>query len=184
MTSRSKYRSASRSRRLIRGALLELLCEKDIADITVTEVVARADLNRSTFYAHYSNLMDVLEELEDDWLALLCERLEANAPQAITPGMAAGHLLWLAQQLIDPQNRQLLSPALDQMLRRVASRFLQLCLQKASPVQLQQPFYQLHMRLAVEGTLTAVFAWLQGESCCACSFEALAQELTQCFDRL
>ena len=49
---RAEYRSAIRSRRMIREAYTVLLKEKDLSKITVTDIVNRADINRATFYAH------------------------------------------------------------------------------------------------------------------------------------
>jgi len=40
--------------------------QKDIADISVTELAQEADVNRKTFYSHYSSVYDVLDEIEDD----------------------------------------------------------------------------------------------------------------------
>lgn len=64
-----EYRSSVRSKRLIRGAMIELLAEKDISKITVVDVVQRADLSRNTFYAHYQDVYAVLEELENDFIS-------------------------------------------------------------------------------------------------------------------
>ena len=44
-------------------ALIALLAEKDIDRITVTELAKRAGYSRKTFYARYSNVMDVMDEL-------------------------------------------------------------------------------------------------------------------------
>ena len=60
------YRSALRSKRLLREAFTDLLKEKEDNRITVTEVVERADLNRSTFYAHYTGIEDMIKELTDE----------------------------------------------------------------------------------------------------------------------
>lgn len=63
---RREYRSAIRSRRLIREAFFELLQEKEFERITVTDIVNRADLNRSTFYAHYPDIWAVAEEIQNE----------------------------------------------------------------------------------------------------------------------
>ena len=63
MSQRKEYRSAIRSRRLIHNAFLELLREKDFERITVTDIVNRADINRSTFYAHYPDVRGLVEAL-------------------------------------------------------------------------------------------------------------------------
>lgn len=63
-----EYRNAVRSKKLIRGAFIELLSEKDISKITVVDVVKRAELSRNTFYAHYQDVYAVLEEIENDFI--------------------------------------------------------------------------------------------------------------------
>ena len=47
----------------IKRAFLGLLARKPLADITITELAREANVSRSTFYAHYSNLSDVYESL-------------------------------------------------------------------------------------------------------------------------
>ena len=66
MAERREYRSAIRSRRMIREAFIALLQEKPFAKITVTDVVNKADLNRSTFYAHYPDIQGIVEEIQDE----------------------------------------------------------------------------------------------------------------------
>ncbi len=60
---KAEYRSAVRSRKLIVDALADLLQEKPLEKITVTDVVARANINRGTFYAHYRDIPDVVDHL-------------------------------------------------------------------------------------------------------------------------
>ncbi len=54
---------------LVRRAFTDLLKEKPIQRITVREVCQRAGINRSTFYAHYTDLYDLLHQMEEDMLA-------------------------------------------------------------------------------------------------------------------
>lgn len=65
---KAEYRSAARSRRLIRDAYVNLMQEKPIDKISISDIVREADLNRGTFYAHYSNPMDVLMEIANEIL--------------------------------------------------------------------------------------------------------------------
>lgn len=66
MDEKTQYKSALKSKKLIKNAFSELLQKKDVEKITVTEIVNLAGLNRGTFYAHYNNTVDVLEEIEKD----------------------------------------------------------------------------------------------------------------------
>lgn len=56
---KSSHKNAARSRHLIKQAFAELLNEKDMAKITVTDIVERANISRGTFYAHYLDVYDL-----------------------------------------------------------------------------------------------------------------------------
>ena len=47
---------------LMNQALLALLEKKDLEFISVTEITKKAGVNRSTFYLHYDNIYELLEE--------------------------------------------------------------------------------------------------------------------------
>lgn len=66
MTERKENRSARRSRRMIRQAFQELLEEREFSKITVIDIVERADLNRSTFYAHYPDIYGIVDEMQEE----------------------------------------------------------------------------------------------------------------------
>ena len=89
MGQKAEYRSAKRSRALIRQAYTDLLKEKDLNKITVTDIVKKADINRGTFYAHYPDVRGVTEEIEDEFieemLNILAEFKYENFFQNPTP---------------------------------------------------------------------------------------------------
>lgn len=66
MKEKAEYRSAIRSKESIRKAYLELMREQNTTAISVRELVDRANINRSTFYAHYQDIFAVLEEIETE----------------------------------------------------------------------------------------------------------------------
>lgn len=47
---------------LMNQALIDLLEKKDLEFISVTEITKKAGVNRSTFYLHYENIYELLEE--------------------------------------------------------------------------------------------------------------------------
>ena len=53
---------------VLRDALMELMEQKSISQITVKELCVKADINRTTFYAHYSDPNDLLHHIEADVL--------------------------------------------------------------------------------------------------------------------
>lgn len=48
----------------IKESFEALICEKDYPDITVTELCARAKINKKTFYHYYPTLDDLLAEMQ------------------------------------------------------------------------------------------------------------------------
>ncbi len=59
-------RRIQRTRRLLQNALLELILEKGYDAITVQDIIDRADMGRSTFYAHFEDKENLLlSEFED-----------------------------------------------------------------------------------------------------------------------
>lgn len=60
----AENRRVRMTKRLMKDALLELLEVKPLEKITVTDVCAAADVNRSSFYAHYQDIHALLRELE------------------------------------------------------------------------------------------------------------------------
>ncbi|MGN0516881.1 TetR/AcrR family transcriptional regulator [Eubacterium sp.] len=65
------------SKMLLKNALMDVLKEKgSVNKVSVREICERAELNRSTFYTHYSQPKDLLIELEDEILQSTKEHLE------------------------------------------------------------------------------------------------------------
>ena len=69
-------RSTRRTRSAIREALAEMLAVKPLGKITVQELIDRANIWRTTFYAHYEDIYDLLSEVENDILSEIREGLE------------------------------------------------------------------------------------------------------------
>ena len=71
-------RRVRKTRALLRRSLAELLCEKSIREITVKELVERADINHSTFYLHYSDVYDMMEKIENGLVDDIEKLIEAH----------------------------------------------------------------------------------------------------------
>ncbi len=57
---RNDDRRVRRTRQLLRDALLSLIQEKGFEALTVQDIIDRANVGRSTFYAHFRNMEDLL----------------------------------------------------------------------------------------------------------------------------
>ena len=56
------------TRRLMKEAMLELLEQEELSNITVTALCERADVHRSTFYKYYTDPADLFREIEQDFV--------------------------------------------------------------------------------------------------------------------
>ena len=54
------------TRQTIKETFLELLKQKNFTKITVTEICKISEINRGTFYLHYYDIHDVLEDILND----------------------------------------------------------------------------------------------------------------------
>ncbi|RJE46673.1 MULTISPECIES: TetR/AcrR family transcriptional regulator [unclassified Dehalobacter] len=70
-------RRCIKTRKAIKQVFIRLMTEKDISDITIKEIADQADINRKTFYSHYTDVNGVLDEIENDILEQLCGIIES-----------------------------------------------------------------------------------------------------------
>jgi AcrR family transcriptional regulator len=56
------------TRMVLKESFINLLGKKDISEITIKEICENADINRATFYTHYSDQYDLLRKIEDEFL--------------------------------------------------------------------------------------------------------------------
>ena len=66
MTEKHENRRVRMTKALIKNALLELLEQQELTNITVTAVCEAADVHRSTFYKYYTDTADLMKEIEQD----------------------------------------------------------------------------------------------------------------------
>ena len=84
-------RRVRKTKALLRGALTALLREKDVKDITVSELTALADVNRGTFYCHDKDIYDMVEQMENEvfegFSGLLDSYTETSLRRSLSPIM-------------------------------------------------------------------------------------------------
>ncbi len=73
-------RRTQRSLREIKKAFLHLIKTKQLHEITGTEIANMADIGRTTFYLHYTDVYDVVSKLESEILIGLSQifKVESN----------------------------------------------------------------------------------------------------------
>lgn len=86
-------RRVKMTKRLLKESLITLLSSKSIGKITISEICEHADINRSTFYTHYSDQYDLLKSIENEYIEKVMAALS-------TPTINLEELLLFIQQLL------------------------------------------------------------------------------------
>lgn len=72
----------------LKSALLELMKDSDFEKITVKQICEKAQVNRSTFYAHYTDIYDIMAQMENHLIGELLDSYpsDSEAEYEMFPG--------------------------------------------------------------------------------------------------
>jgi AcrR family transcriptional regulator len=73
---KTENRRVRMTKALLKNSLIELMKSKPINKITIKELCENADVNKSTFYLHYTNQFELLSSVEHELLSQAKEYLE------------------------------------------------------------------------------------------------------------
>lgn len=74
------------SKKMLKDALVDLLQEKPLSKISVIEICETAQINRTTFYKYYGSQLDLLEDIEADFLSQMDDQVSLvlnESPNAV-----------------------------------------------------------------------------------------------------
>lgn len=179
MGEKKEYRSAVRSRRLIREAFLELLRRKPYEKITVTDIVALADINRSTFYAHYPDVRGLVEELVKDVL----DRSDALAREMDMTAFLADPMPFLSALISYGQENAELYALLsrsDFAMRQMEQLKLTLIERATTSMDIPERIrtstaFHIQMGFFIGGVMNIYVLWLQGNL--KCNVEEITEQI-------
>jgi len=83
-------RRAKRTAMQIKETTLSLMESKAIHEIRVSEICKVCQINRATFYDHYRDVFDLVQDMEMDILLALQELMETVSPEAMPPERVSG----------------------------------------------------------------------------------------------
>ena len=158
---KAEYRSAIRSRTLIKGALADLLQEKPLEKITVTDVVNRAGINRGTFYAHYSDVPDVINRVIQQTFAGIREAL---SPRILPLEDVPGAIMNSIQSILDFYKKIMNSTAAPMLHEQIINLGLEYLMARetAYHVANQDPCF-LTIRFCAGGLSNLYRDWFTGK---------------------
>ena len=77
MKVKKEDRRVKYTKMVLKKSLINLLSKKDISSITIKQICEDADINRATFYTHYTDQFDLLRKIENEFL----ENIKVNISQ-------------------------------------------------------------------------------------------------------
>jgi AcrR family transcriptional regulator len=94
-------RRSQRTYRLVSSAFAELLSEKPYDEILVQDILDRAGIGRTTFYAHYFDKEDALDSMIAEQMEMFTHQIaHASARQRVVPSLE------LFEHIYHSQNQQ------------------------------------------------------------------------------
>ena len=158
----SQDRRVLKTRRAIREALLTLLQDHALEEISVVSLAETAMINRKTFYAHYSRVEDVARDLMNDFALQVTAYLEQEKSQnkEITPAtfaklLADGYTQYpdLFRAVFTAPNYGFLSLRIQHIIRREIMRNLN--------IPRRSPRHSHMISFFVSGLFGAYRDWIQ-----------------------
>lgn len=147
---------------VLRQSLLELLEEQPISKVTVTDLCARADVNRNTFYSHYQSPFHLLMQIEDE----LYEEIMRSVERSLSALTLHTFLLEVCQSIAANGDlcRILLSEHGDkEFLRRVmqVAHDWSIAEWSAQPSTLDREGMELLYSFAANGSIAVIEGWIK-----------------------
>lgn len=160
--------------RVIRETFIFMLKKKSVEKISVGELCAQADINRSTFYRHYADVYALLDEISVEYFQLLFSDM-VQADDHSGSFADVGYRLILKACSITEENREMYLLLLD---KQPAARFQQRLHDAAVEQFLAHEKHisaetDLHYQYLISGILGIWQAWLR--SGCALPRETVAE---------
>ena len=176
MKAKDRNQSSVKTKAAIRNAFAELVKEKGELDkITVTELVKRANINRSTFYLHYSDIYDIAGELEQ---SLLSDVMAMNPRNRDELFIFTNELLDIIYKNENLYRQVLTSDAPMYFLRRLRREITAKILSIPDINPDPAPWLQMKVEIFVDGLCEQMVHYFRGHT--AYTYEELKAGILAC----
>ena len=150
----------------IRNALFELMSEKELAKITISEICVRAKINRKTFYSHYRAPSDVIEELENEVLDEFSAILRRGGDSILNVGAAIRDISATIEQRREFFKQFMrLNPDLFNKgkIKAMLCRVIIVSLKNAGAMTDNETALKAAANFSISGVLALYSAWFDGD---------------------
>lgn len=184
MAARAQDRRVQRTRALLREALMDLMPEQGYEAVTIQEIIDRANVGRSTFYAHFLDKQALLESVLEDLGGFLAQQIaptgarEAHCPElgfslAMFHHAQSHHRLYLA--MVGKQSGTLVQQHIQRILADLVRQELKTLVPNSGPSPIP---LEMLVQYTVSSYLGLLTWWLDQKMPCS------AEEMDRMFRSL
>lgn len=157
---------SQKTRKAIKNAFVKLLSEEGIESITISQISRLAGINRKTFYMHYANTKEVMDEIENHVISSLEKMMDQTD---VIQDVYDPHFFFDSLRIVledDPHYYQYLlntkshNTLLMKLKAAIKPRLMHL-LQANN--QISQTRLSLGVEFILSGTIALYQQWLDGE---------------------
>lgn len=150
---------------LLKQAYIRLMHERQPAKITVKDICEGAEVNRSTFYLHYTQPNDILIELEDEAIHQVSDSLRSIGGSIEAPSDARAYLLAFLRyiQKNDELFRTLLAENSDPHFRRKLFDFAMAMVGNAFDITMEADRKSTVYRFIISGSIELLTQWIRSD---------------------
>lgn len=164
---KAEYRSSIRSKNLIKKALAKLIHEKELAKITVSDIIREADISRGTFYAHFSDVKSVVTQIESEEMENLMDFVDRYGFENICTKPAEFITAICEYMSRDIEYYRMLTQSniLNNFIWRLVNVYYERLLDRLLSIEegRNKDEAELYLIYLTSGAKTIIFSWLNGE---------------------
>lgn len=157
-------RRVQRTKKSIQTALMELTIQKGFAAVTVRDITEYAGINRATFYRHYQDKFDLLEQYANEVYQLLDVVMDADSPADEKP--LAG-LVRIFEHVREYANfyRMMFKKEGDSAFTAKVQHYVRKRLSHALPPEFAAtPLAELYLSYVAQGSVGVLLWWLENNT--------------------
>lgn len=152
-------RRIRRTKKALKNSLMTLLKEKPMSKITVRELTELADINRGTFYLHYTDIFDLYCSIKDNFLKDFVAAVPPATDTLYTYYFNLFKFLEDYTEMLYILNQD--AAFTDQIITVLKKQYLENWMQRFS--NSNQKHYEYFFCFAAEGSIGIIKRWCQEE---------------------
>ena len=161
---KTEDRRVSKTRALLQGALVSMIAEKGYEEVTVQDIIDRANVGRSTFYAHFRDKEDLLRSGLGEFRASLVAQRTGSPDRLL--GFSLGvfeHAYGHRHVYKAVAGRQSAAIVFRQM-QRIFTELVRSDLKAFAPRAVRQAKFDLSVEYVVGALLATITWWLDHDA--------------------